>query len=330
MRSKATAWTAVLIVVVAAPTASAAPAADDVPVRVYLPRNVEIDADGLTLGVVAIVRCADENLESKARAVPMGRAPWPREKLVFDRTMILSRLAGSEIAKQRVRLSGSQTVTVVREEKVVDAEELLAAAQRFLETRRTEATKDCVYKVLRRPGELVVSGRRELEIACKPGRAASPKQVTVVVTVRHGGRQVGLREVTFLRLYAVRQAVAVKTIPAGVSLTKENVEVRTDYADHAAPADWKPPYGLLARRRLMPGMVIRASLVAEKKPDLVIRRNQMVPMRVQGPGFVIRAVGQALQEGRPGDFIRVRNIDSRRLVTARVAFDGSVEPTFKR
>jgi len=154
--------------------------------------------------------------------------------------------------------------------------------------------------------------------------------VKVVVTVSRKGKQLGCREMLYRRMYPVRSAVAVKAIPAGSPLTKDNVEIRTSYDEQPADADWKPPYGLLARRRLLPGAVIRPSMTAEKRPDLLIRRNQMVRLRVQGAGFLITGLGQALEEGRPGEYIKVRNVDSRRTITGRVAFDGSVEPVFKR
>jgi flagella basal body P-ring formation protein FlgA len=62
----------------------------------------------------------------------------------------------------------------------------------------------------------------------------------------------------------------------------------------------------------------------------VIQRNQTVRLRVQGAGFLITGVGQALQEGRVGEYIKVRNVDSKRVVTGRVAFDGAVEPVIPK
>ena len=132
----------------------------------------------------------------------------------------------------------------------------------------------------------------------------------------------------YKRMYAVRRAVTVKPVPAGGPLTKQNVEIQTAYVSSPPAGDWQEPFGLLARRRLSAGAVIRPGMAAKKRPALLIKRNQMVRLRVQGAGFLITAVGQALQEGRPGDFIKVRNVDSKRVITGRVAFDGVVEPVF--
>jgi flagella basal body P-ring formation protein FlgA len=41
---------------------------------------------------------------------------------------------------------------------------------------------------------------------------------------------------------------------------------------------------------------------------------------------MITAVGKTMQDGRAGDYIKVRNADSQRIILARISEDGSVEP----
>jgi flagella basal body P-ring formation protein FlgA len=320
---------ATAIVLIASLPGAAAAAADPA-LRIYLPRTVKVNGEDLQLGRIGVILCADTRLEARARATGLGRAPWPGEKIVIDRRTIFSCLAGGGIAKDRVRIAGAEQVTVARDEKTISSEKLLAAAEEFLQQQRPADQKGCIYQVVREPRELTVPGSRDLDYSCRLGERAPGGHVKVVVTVRRSGKQLGCREMLYRRMYPVRTAVAVKAIAAGTPLTKQNIEIRTSYGNAPAPADWKAPYGLLARRGLLPGTVIRPSLTAEKRPDLLIRRNQMVRLRVRGAGFLIVGLGEALEEGRPGEYIRVRNVDSKRTITGRVAFDGSVEPIFKR
>ena len=307
---------------------TAPPAARDAAVRIYLPPKVKADGEQLRLGQLGVIVCEDPRTEAAARDLAMGRTPWPKEVISIDRTTILSRLAGHGIRKERVRFTGAEKVAVTRDERTIAPRKLLAEAEKFLQQSRG-ADKTCIFQVVRKPQELAVPGSGKLEYACRPGRSTARGRVEVVVTVSRGGRQLGRREVLYKRMYPVRKAVVVQAIAAGSPVTKENIEVRTDYAEQAPQSPWKAPYGLLATRRLGPGTMLRPSMTAEKRPDIVIRRNQMVRMRVQGPGFVITGLAQALQEGRPGGYIKVRNVDSRRIITARVAFDGSVEPVYE-
>jgi len=308
--------------------AMAAGAAEPAPLRIYLPRSVQVDGERLQLGTLGVILCTEAGVARKARAIAMGRAPWPKEKMLIDRATVLSRLAGNGIPKGRVRITGAAAVTVTRDEKLLPSDRLLRAAEEFL--KKPPGQQDCIYRVVRKPQDLVVPGPDDLELSCKLAKTAADGQVKVVVTIRRDGKQLGLREAWFKRLYPVHRAVAAATIPAGSALTRQNVQIQTIYCDRPPAAGWQAPYGRLAARTLRRGTIIAPALTSPKRPDLQIRRNQMVRMRVQGPGFVITGVGQALQAGRPGDSIKVRNVDSRRVITARIAFDGSVEPVFKR
>jgi flagella basal body P-ring formation protein FlgA len=52
-------------------------------------------------------------------------------------------------------------------------------------------------------------------------------------------------------------------------------------------------------------------------------------MRIRGANFTITSMGEAMEDGRPGEFIRIRNISSRRIITAKVTRDGAVEPVYQ-
>ena len=59
---------------------------------------------------------------------------------------------------------------------------------------------------------------------------------------------------------------------------------------------------------------------------ILVQSGQQVRMRIRGRGFEINALGQALQSGRVGEVIRLKNVDTQRTVMGTVAPDGVVEP----
>jgi flagella basal body P-ring formation protein FlgA len=304
------------------------PAAGDAPlendVRIYMPRDLRVQSEELTVAQVCVVLAGQTDLEKKVKAISLGRAPWVGEDLSIDRNTLLSRLASAGVAKEQVRFTGAEAVVIRRMEKVIGGEVLQAAAEEHLK-KTMPGDKDSIYRVLRRPDDVTLSGVADADMVCSLTGAAAAGQVKVTIALSREGRQIAQREAVFQRLYPVRRAVASREIPAGEVLSDENVEVQTTWA--ASPAgEWKSPLGLLAVRRLGAGTTVRPDMTAERKPDLAIERNQMVRMRVQGEGFTIATTGQAMERGKVGDFIKVRNVDSKRIVTARVAFDGVVEP----
>ncbi|OAG28590.1 hypothetical protein TH606_01130 [Thermodesulfatator autotrophicus] len=74
-----------------------------------------------------------------------------------------------------------------------------------------------------------------------------------------------------------------------------------------------------------PGQVIRAYAL-EVPP--VVKRGKIVRIVARGPNFMVTALGEARQNGRPGEIIRVRNLSSKKEIFAQVVNAGTVEVKF--
>ncbi|MGQ7792577.1 flagellar basal body P-ring formation chaperone FlgA [Faunimonas sp. B44] len=79
--------------------------------------------------------------------------------------------------------------------------------------------------------------------------------------------------------------------------------------------------GKVARRTLVAGQPIPLGALGE--PQLVARGASVQVVFREG-GLVITAYGSALEPGRAGDVIRVRNLDSGTIINGIVQPDGSV------
>jgi len=58
----------------------------------------------------------------------------------------------------------------------------------------------------------------------------------------------------------------------------------------------------------------------------VVFRNQPVVIEIEIPGLKVTAMGLPLEDGKAGQLIKVRNVDSKRDIIARVKADGTVAP----
>jgi flagella basal body P-ring formation protein FlgA len=146
--------------------------------------------------------------------------------------------------------------------------------------------------------------------------------VQVNVSVVSDGETLGARELLYKLMYPARQAVLTADVAKGEALTESNVAIRTVLVDRPQRR-FTNPIGKLARQDLRKGAVLRDGLLAARS-----KRNQSVLMVLEGEGFKLSALGLALQDGRAGDYIKVRNADSKRIITCKINFDGSVEPIF--
>jgi flagella basal body P-ring formation protein FlgA len=293
--------------------------------QIHLPREVTVDGPLLILGQISVLR-GDPALAATAAQVGLGQLSVPGQKAILDRSTILSRLASQGIATQQVRLTGAEAVLVRRFQKVISAAEFIEIGRTFLR-QRPPGPAICETTPTVKPKDLILPGQLEdLQVTPRFVRTAARGYVTVQITVAADGKECGVREIPFRLRYQCRRVVTLREIPEGTALTPENVKIETVVADQPEPANWRPPYGLVAVRPLAAETEIRGDMAGSPQSPVVVLRNETVVIRIQRPGLQVTAVGVALQEARSGDYVKVRNADSSRVILCKVNTDGTVEP----
>jgi flagella basal body P-ring formation protein FlgA len=299
----------------------------DFSLRVHLPREATIRGKRFTLGQVGVIR-GEERLVTKANKIALGQISVPGQKIIVDRSVVLSRLACNGIPALKVTLTGAEKITVKRQQQVIKGDEFVELARSFLKENPPEGAV-CQLKPVRVPKDLVAPEIwRDVKLSPRLLGSGAKNRAKVQIIVLAGGKQIGTRDVTFLLKYNCRRAVALVDIPRGTSIGPENVRIEKALMDRAEPVNWSAPYGLIARRRIAAGTVIHSQMVGPVEPPVLLKRNQTVVIRVERPGLLVTAVGKAVQDGRAGEYVRVRNVDSKRIILAKVNQDGTVEPVF--
>jgi flagella basal body P-ring formation protein FlgA len=292
--------------------------------RIHLPRDVTVQSPFLSLGQVAVVTGSGP-LAATAGNVRLGRFSVPGQRIVLDRATILSRLASQGVPAEKVVLTGADAITVRRRQKIISGDEFVAFAQLFLQQNPPGASP-CEGIAAAKPKDLALPDEpQNMQLLPRFVENGANGFVTVQISVAVDGKEVGSRTVSLRLRYRSHKAVVLQEIPAGATLGPENVKIEEAVSDRPETG-WKSPYGLVASRGLPAGTEIREDMVEAAQPSLVIRRNETVVIRVQRPGFLVTAVGLAMQEGHAGQFVKVRNTDSHRVIVCKVNEDGTVEP----
>ncbi|MFW5840676.1 MAG: flagellar basal body P-ring formation chaperone FlgA, partial [Planctomycetota bacterium] len=154
-------------------------------------------------------------------------------------------------------------------------------------------------------------------------------QAIVEIRVELDGRVLASARLEYRKGVEVRRVVAVTDLSSGTPLTARNVRFESVivYEDPKNyPAE---PFGQMVNRAVPAGGEITADLLDKIEKKVLIRRNQPVVMEISTPSYTIRASGLALQDGKSGDLIQVRNTDSKSIVVARVRFDGTLVPVLQ-
>ena len=299
----------------------------DSALQIYLPRKITIEGSVPNLGQVAIIR-GEEGLRAKAEQITLGRISAPGQKIIVDRAIVLSRLACSGIPVSGVVLTGAEKITVSQQHQIIKGGEFVERALAFLEKAPLEPSI-CQYNPIRIPQDLILLNASE-DITLSPCLVKNNirNQVKISVSVISGNEEIDAREVAFGLKYSCRRLIAKVDIPKGAVISPENVKVEKVISDYPEPTNWVVPYGFIARRRLPVNTVISTNMVGPAKPHVLLKRNQNVVIKVDRLGLLITAIGKTMQDGMVGEYIKVRNADSQRIIMAKVCEDGSVEPVF--
>ncbi len=318
--------------------------------RLHVPRTVNVTDELLTLENVAVLHSADKDLLRLVGQIKMGRSPRPGESIVIDQHTILARLASSNVYSHQIKLTGAGQVVVQSiasaaglatttniPHKInnqltlnIPAANLIQAAQKYLKSNPL-AGHEGGMQLSGKPSDLRLpapGGKWTLDVT----RAAkSPaRQLKLRVRVISGDKELASRNITYRLTYPHRQIIATRKIPVGQQITAKNTEIRSELRNYPESKVFVAPYGMVATRRIEVGKAVPPSSLRSPKPQLAVKRNQTVVMKISMRGFSISTFGMAMQDGVAGAIIRVRNIDTKRIVSALVTADGTVQPIVQR
>ena len=301
---------------------------NDSALQVYLPREITVKESNLSLGQVSIIR-GKESLVSKASDIALGRISVPGQKIVIDRAMVLSRLVCNGIPASKVTFTGAEKITVKKQEQIIRSSELVKLASSFLE-KNPPVVSVCGFNPIRKPKDFIITGKgKDIRFSPRLVQNRARNQARVEITILSGSKKIGMCEVIFGLKYNFRQVLTKVDIPAGTVISPENVKIEKTISNYPESSNnWRPPYGLIAKRQIPAKTVLRPNMLGPVKSPIIVKRNQKVVIRIDRPGFLITAFGKAMQDSRAGEYIKVRNVDSQRIILVRVNDDGSVVPVF--
>lgn len=120
-------------------------------------------------------------------------------------------------------------------------------------------------------------------------------------------------------------AVLAQPVSAGQTLTATDISfVRHDTGalNNGYLTEPAQLLGMEIKRSLRSGTVLNTDMLA---PPLLINRGEQLSIRIQRPGIRIEMKGTALEAGRRGQRIRVRNDQAQKTLTAVVIDKGLVQ-----
>lgn len=288
----------------------------------------------VTLKDVAVIFCTDAARQAVLEAIEVAALQETDETFTIDSQSVLIRLVLNGQPPDDFRMEGAaKSVVEFREPHVMSDSDIETAAA------------DMIHKVLGIPGEdlqvrlsaplmqLMPKDLRTddgLRVEVLPPLRYGLGTTTLTVRIWKGDLLISARSARFEILKRQHVAVARVSLRRGQAIDKSVVQFERRFL--AGESDELPEEMIIGRKmrtdRNAGEILSMRDLDAastEIRPVLIHRRDNVRVTSVSGSVQVTLLKAEALQEGRVGDLIQVRNTETGRIISGRVKTAGHVE-----
>ena len=324
-KPNAAAVVAVLVLVLLA-AATAAGGAGLISLRVY--DQVEIEADQIQLGKIARIDGDDAGRVRALEALVIGRSPLPGKSRSLESATILLRLKQSGIDLARIELQIPPEVQVSRGAVEVGRERIEQIVKAFIQQQFAGKGQTVRIKEIRGAEPVLLpKGSLSHQVAA-PRNTALSGSLPLTVTLKVNDEVEKRMLVTAVVEVLVNAVVTTRPLGRFKPIEESDVEVRPVDVS-GLPSDYigdpEAVLGKRTRRLLDANTVLRPDLV-ESQP--IVKRGDRVRIIVESPGMRITAVGEVKQNGCLGERIPVVNLDTNKVIQARVVDTQTVKIDF--
>lgn len=266
--------------------AAVAPVArGDGPLFVLLRPEAEVGDRVVRIAHVADVSGGTDAQRTAVRALDLAERPAAGARLAITRDQVKFRVLLEGHDRRAVVVGGTSRCAVTRGRELISSDEIAKAARTAIVARVPEFARQSDVKIVETPK------LPALDLNAKD-------QVRLVGQLAPGRLPLGrTRAEVLVHVNGVRRAV----VPVDVDVVP---------AAAVVPATVSTPAPVAA---------------PTKNSPVAIKRLDRVKMVVPLNGVYVMAGGEAQQDGRSGQMIRVRNLDSGRVIQARVLGPGYVQ-----
>lgn len=289
---------------------------------VVVPAEATVTGSYFTLGDIANFTGENTQRIDSLRQIRLGQAPRPGQNMVLAGDIIMARLnaANADLTGVTLQLPAQLRVTALSQS--VSGQRLVEQAKQYLQTNLTGA-------------QIVISAvGQQPDILAPPGEIAFKMELPYGIhynsptSMRVGIVADGQVFTTVIMRFDIKKyeqvAVTARAMSVHEAITPDAISFERRDIGSIPPGyftDINKILGLIVKRQVAPGTPLTNSMLG--KPVL-IERGKAVSIVAQIGDIQVKVPGTALQNGSEGQFIRVRNNTSQKIITGQVVDDATV------
>jgi flagella basal body P-ring formation protein FlgA len=283
-----------------------------------------VKGDVIHLEDVADMR-GDKSLVAQLSQIELGASPLPGNSRSVSAEMVRIQLRHVRLDPAMVSADSPAICRVKRTSQTLTGDEILQSAREFLAANLDAGEGRLVIEPISHPRDRQMPmGKHDLSPELY-GSTATGSTQRVMVHILVDGQPFGQEEVSLrIRRYA-KIAVAKGTISKGDAVTADKVAYEErDRMTLASDAilEGESLDGLQAVQPIMAGAPLTHHSVAE---PAAIHRGDAITLRARIGGITVSTPATAMEDGRPGQAIRVKNGSSNQETRGQVVDAHTVE-----
>ncbi|WP_110954133.1 flagellar basal body P-ring formation chaperone FlgA [Anaerosinus massiliensis] len=294
------------------------------PIEVNTYDTVEIVGPDILLGDIAVI--SGDNLDRVAalKSLKIGNAASPGNSVVFTNELLGMRLSAAGGDYTDITWQIKQPVIVTTKAQSISADMLIAFAEDYIKEQIGTAKIFHIDHMSIPNAVIAPDGNLSFRVDLPYGiRYNAP--TNAIVNIYINDYLYNKSNIRFKVRSYEKVVVINRTLPRKYILTKEDVRLENSDTSKLEPGyitDIDQVIGLVTKRVLQDGTPLSKNML--EKP-VIIKRMAMVNIVSNINGIVVKVDGQALQDGREGSFIRVKNVNSNKIVSGKVIDSSTVE-----
>lgn len=290
--------------------------------------QVETENDEVLLGQIASIESSDTQFVQRLKDIVIGKAPLPGRTRQYDQRHLKMRLQQQHVDLAVIRIEGPRYVKILRSHVEIDKHQIKKIVSDFITENIFAKNKTVRIKEIHVSERVVLPKGR---IAYKV-RAPSMQQLKGTCSIAidfsvNGHFEKKVRATATIEVWG---PVVVTRRPLGryKPITEDDIMLQTmDLTNLSANvvSDPEAVLGKRTRRAIGAQTPLRADSI--ELPPLV-KRGDLVVIIAQSKGLKISTRGVVKKKGRLGDRIPVVNVDSKKVLYARVIDSNTVQVDF--
>jgi flagella basal body P-ring formation protein FlgA len=290
--------------------------------------QVEVENDEIFLGQIASIEGSDMQLIQQLKEIFIGKAPSAGKTRQYKQRHLSKRLEQHRIDLSAVHLEVPQRVLISRSYVEIDKPKIKKIVTDYITQNIPRDSGMVRIKAVHVPERVILSkGRIAYKVAAPRGRQLMGNCSLAVDFSVNGHSQ---KRIWATAQVEVRGPVVVTRKPLGryKPITEDDIELQTlDLANLPSNVltDPEAVLGKRTKRAIGAQTPLRADVI--ELPPLV-KRGDLVMIVVETKGLKITARGFVKKKGRLGERIPVMNVDSKKVVYARVIDSNTVKVDF--